>query len=145
MSVNRNEQLQPEETLVDRGVEDMLDEGVSPPEKLRGADAKSTTPRGELEGETIDERLEQEEPDPLQTLSYDAEDPDDLAPAEEDEFLDDGEVGNERSGRLVAPDGGVAQDVDAELVAEDAGISGGAASAEEAAMHTIEEPGDDRL
>jgi hypothetical protein len=44
-----------------------------------------------------------------------------------------------RAGRLVAPDWGFGEDTEAELVAEDAGISGGAASAEEAAVHIIED------
>ena len=50
-----------------------------------------------------------------------------------------GEVGRARAGRLVAPDWGFGEDAEAELVAEDVGISGGAASAEEAAVHIIED------
>ena len=50
-----------------------------------------------------------------------------------------GEVGGPRSGRLLAPDEGSHEDVDSELVAEDEGIDGAGASAEEAAMHTIED------
>ena len=45
-----------------------------------------------------------------------------------------GEVGSERSGRLLAPDEGVHDDVDGP-VAADEGIDGAAASAEEAAVH----------
>jgi len=44
-----------------------------------------------------------------------------------------------RAGRLVAPDQGFGEDAEAELVAEDVGISGGAASAEEAAVHIIDD------
>ncbi|HME79479.1 MAG TPA: DUF5709 domain-containing protein, partial [Mycobacterium sp.] len=44
-----------------------------------------------------------------------------------------------RAGRLVAPDRGFGEDTEAELVAEDVGISGGAASAEEAAIHIIDD------
>lgn len=54
------------------------------------------------------------------------------------EPLDD-EVGAERAGRLVAPDEGVRKDEESELVAEDVGIDGAAASAEEAAMHLVED------
>ncbi|MEK0100928.1 DUF5709 domain-containing protein, partial [Streptomyces sp. A475] len=54
------------------------------------------------------------------------------------EPLDD-EVGAERSGRLVAPDEGVRKDKEGELFAEDVGIDGAAASAEEAAMHLVED------
>ncbi len=126
------DQLQPQDSLDDRGVEDVLDEGFSPPEKLRGADDKAVTPRGELEGETIDERIAQEEPE----VWADVEDEADA------DILDGpvgGEVGAERTGRLVAPDEGVREDVDAAPYAEDEGIDGAGASAEEAAMHTIED------
>jgi hypothetical protein len=48
-----------------------------------------------------------------------------------------GEVGEQRSGRLLAPDEG--DHIEQDLVAEDEGIDGAGASAEEAAVHTIEE------
>ena len=35
-SVDEDDQLQPEDTLVDRGVDDVLDEGYSPPERPYG-------------------------------------------------------------------------------------------------------------
>jgi hypothetical protein len=119
-------QLQPDETLVDRGVDDVLDEGMSAPEKLQGSRAKGTTAAEQREGETIDERRRQEEADV------------DLEPTgDDDEFNDPADrfAGDERSGRLVAPDEGVHEDVDPEAVAHDVGIDGGAASAEEAAVH----------
>jgi hypothetical protein len=120
-------QLQPGETLVDRGVDDVLDEGISPAEKLQGTRAKGTTANEQREGETIDERRRQEEADV------------DLEPSgDDDEFSDpdDRFAGDERTGRLVAPDEGAHEDVDSEAVAHDVGIDGGAASAEEAAVHT---------
>ena len=49
-----------------------------------------------------------------------------------------GEVGEARAGRLLAPDEGAHEDVDGP-VAEDEGIDGGAASAEEAAVHVIDD------
>ncbi len=120
------DQLQPEDTLDDRGVEDVLDEGFSPPERepdhLRH-------PEG---GESLEDRLDEEQPEVW-------------ARAEEEADADivDGDVGGEvgasRSGRLLAPDEGSHEDVDAELVAEDEGIDGAGASAEEAAVHTIED------
>lgn len=126
------DQLQPQDTLDDRGVDDILDEGYSPPERPRGVTAKGVTPREELEGETIDERLAQEEPDVFAEVD-----------AERDADVLDGpvggEVGHERAGRLVAPDEGHGLDTTAELVAEDEGIDGAGASAEEAAMHVVEE------
>ncbi|MFT4261815.1 MAG: DUF5709 domain-containing protein [Nocardioides sp.] len=127
------EQLQPEDTLDDRGVDDVLDEGISPPERPRGVDDKATTPAGQREGETLDERLAQEEPDVdagLDTDDVDAEESGDPA---------DSAAGDERSGRLVAPDEGSREDVDKDEVASDVGIDGAGASAEEATMHVIED------
>ncbi len=120
------DQLQPQDTLDDRGVDDILDEGISPPEQLRGANAKGTTPAEAQEGETIDDRVRQEEPE----VWEDAE-------AERDADILDGpvggEVGDERTGRLMATD------ETTDEYAEDEGIDGAAASAEEAAVHTIDE------
>ena len=135
--------LEPEDTLEDRGLEDVLDEGYSPPEKPRGVNRFGTTWAEEHQGESLDQRIAQEEPDP--SAAFDdplAEDPDadPDQPREEDEFLDDGEVGGRRSGRLVAPDEGSHEDEESDLVGGDVGIDGGAASAEEAAMHVV---GDD--
>lgn len=126
------DQLQPQDSLDDRGVDDVLDEGFSPPEAPRGVNAKGTTAREEIEGETIDERIEQEEPEVWADVEEEAD----------ADILDGpvgGEVGEERSGRLMAPDEGAHEDVDAEMTAEDEGIDGAGASAEEAAVHTIEE------
>ena len=122
------DQLQPQDTLDDRGVDDILDEGISPPEELRGSRAKGVTPAEAVEGETIDDRIRQEEPEVWED-----------ADAESDaEILDGpvgGEVGEERAGRLMA----TAEDVEQDLVAEDEGIDGAGASAEEAAVHRIED------
>lgn len=121
-----DDQLQPADTLDDRGVDDVLDEGYSPPEKLRGSTAKGVTPLGEEEGESIDERILQEEPEVWAEVE-----------AERDADILDGpvggEVGHERTGRL-GEDG----DNDS-MTGDDVGIDGGAASAEEAAMHTIDD------
>jgi Family of unknown function (DUF5709) len=126
------DQQQPQDTLDDRGVDDVLDEGISPPEELRGSKAKGVTPAEAMEGETIDDRIRQEEPE----VWADAE-------AEADaEILDGpvgGEVGEERAGRLMAPDEGAHEDAEKDMVAEDEGIDGAGASAEEAAVHRIEE------
>jgi hypothetical protein len=112
------DQIQPEDSLVDRGVDDVLDEGYSPPERY------SPLIR-EGEHETLDERLADEVPEP-----------DPYAP-QDPEVLDDGEVGEERAGRLVEPNEGIGPDVESDLVGIDVGIDGGAASAEEAAVHVI--------
>jgi hypothetical protein len=125
-----DDQLQPDDTLDDRGVDDVLDEGMSPPERPSREMARGTTAREDAEGETLDERLEQEEDDPSTRIDYSAEEPGD----EENADPTDGfEVGDERSGRLTQSDD------DDDDTAEEVGIDGGAASAEEAAMHTVEE------
>ena len=49
------------------------------------------------------------------------------------------EVGDARAGRLVDPDEGLGPDIEKDLVGDDVGIDGAAASAEEAAMHVIDE------
>lgn len=120
------DQLQPEDTLDDRGVKDVLDEGYSPPERepdhLRH-------PEG---GESLDERLSGEEPEAWDQVNS----------GTEGDLLDHDasrEVGNQRTGRLKAPDEGTHEDVDSQMIAEDEGIDGAGASAEEAAMHTIDD------
>jgi Family of unknown function (DUF5709) len=117
------DQLEPQRSLVDRGVDDVLDEGYSPPERY------SPLIR-EGEHETLDERLQDEIPEP---------DPYTPQEDEEEEILDDGEVGDERAGRLVDPNEGIGPDVDSDLVGMDVGIDGGAASAEEAAVHIVDD------
>jgi hypothetical protein len=124
--------LEPEDSLEDRGVADVLDEGYSPPERPLGLDEWGTTPREERDGESLAHLLAREVPereDPPGDGLGDTSDTD-------GELLDD-EVGDARSGRLVASEDGGASDFDEELYAEDAGIDGGAASAEEAAVHVV--------
>ena len=112
----------------DRGLPEPLDEGYSPPEKWSPAEGYGNTPLEEELGETLDQRIAQEEPEP---------DPYELAATETEDVS--GEVGRERAGRLVEPDEGVHVDVESDLLAEDVGIDGAAASAEEAAVHVIDE------
>jgi len=45
-----------------------------------------------------------------------------------------------RAGRLVEPDEGLESDTEKDMIAYDAGISGAGASAEEAAVHIVDEP-----
>lgn len=149
-SVDEETQLQPEDTLVDRGVDDVLDEGYTAPEKWSPAESYGNTALEEVLGEPLDMRLAEEEPDPAAeeiTRAGEDEDTTNAAGVEiqadlegEGELIDD-EVGDLRAGRLVASDEGVLADTEASLVADDEGISGGAASAEEAAVHVI--PDDD--
>jgi hypothetical protein len=115
------DQLQPDVNLDNRGVADALDEGYSPPESY------STLVRHGTH-ETLDERLAEELPD----VNFDDDD-------EYDDYVDDGEVGDVRSGRLVDPNSGIGPDDEKDLIGEDVGIDGAAASAEEAAMHIVPE------
>ncbi|MGW0364660.1 DUF5709 domain-containing protein [Streptomyces sp. NPDC002990] len=119
----------------ERTYDDMLDEGYSPPEKPLGVTKYGTTAAEQHEGESLDERLAQEAPEV-------GEDPGDGLgdlPGGEGEPLLDAESGTTRAGRLTAPDDGAHTDVTKELVGQDHGIDAGAASAEEAAMHIVEE------
>jgi hypothetical protein len=112
----------------DRGLKEPLDEGYSPPEKWSPGEGFGTTPYEEETGETLDQRLAQEEPEP---------DPYEEAAKETEDV--GGEVGTERAGRLVDEDQGLGPDVDSEMIGEDVGIDGAGSSAEEAAVHVIED------
>lgn len=112
----------------DRGLVDPLDEGYSPPEKWSAGEGFGNTPYEEALGETLDQRLAQEEPEP---------DPYEVAQLDIDDV--GGEVGDMRAGRLVADDEGLMPDTETNMVATDVGIDGAAAGAEEAAMHVIPE------
>lgn len=110
----------------DRGLKEPLDEGYSPPEKWSAGQRYGNTEFEEHEGESLDQRLAQEEPD---------------ISAEAGESVG-GEVGAERAGRLIEDDAGARTDTDKELFATDVGIDGAGASAEEAAVHIIPDDAD---
>jgi hypothetical protein len=112
----------------DRGLAEPLDEGYSPPEKWSVGQGYGNTPLEEELGETLDQRLAQEEPEP---------DPYELAATETEDV--GGEVGSVRAGRLVDEDQGLGPDEEKDLVGLDVGIDGAGASAEEAAVHVIDE------
>lgn len=127
-------QLSAEDTLSDRGLVDALDEGYSPPEKPLGLNAFGVTQAEAQQGESWDQRIAQEEPDPTTRPDLD----DYGTTTESGEFFDAAEVGDRRAGRLVAPDEGWGEDEEKDEIGADVGIDGGAASAEEAAMHIID-------
>ncbi len=124
---DRIEQLQPDDTLIDRGVADVLDEGYVAPDNWSPAQGFGNTAAEMAQGETIDMRVAQEVPE------YTG--PDDSPWNPDGEAR---EVGSKRAGRLVDIVGR-----DGESIAMAVGIDGGAASAEEAAMHIIEDDDDD--
>lgn len=113
------DQLPKEDTLTQRGVDDLLDEGYSPPERPR-SNHFGETALEEIQGETLDQRLAEEEPDIFDAPDSGASQPD-------------------RAGRLVADPDALDGRVN-DTFAEDTGVDGGAASAEEAAVHIVEEP-----
>ncbi|MFF5563267.1 DUF5709 domain-containing protein [Streptomyces sp. NPDC012623] len=123
--------LDSEDTLVDRGA-DPFDEGWSPPERPLGVERTGTTAAEQRAGESLDQRLAVEVPDVAAPVGDGIGD----LPYGEGEELD-GEVGDERSGRLVAPDEGAHEDAEKDMIASDVGIDGAAASAEEAAVHLV--------
>jgi hypothetical protein len=125
--------------------DDPLDRGVTPPQ--RWSRAIRSDPDS---GESLDELLAEEEPDASLEELEELEDGDGEArniaddPDASDEdvdglLLDDGP--DPRAGRLVADDEGAHPARQPDLVAHDEGIAGGAATAEEAAVHVV--PDDD--
>jgi hypothetical protein len=110
-----NDQLAREDTLESRAVDDLLDEGYSPPERDRN-NHWGETAYEESRGESHDQQLAQERPEAWQERG-----------ATEYRQAD-------RAGRIEdVRDGSREQDG----WGRDAGIAGGAASAEEAAMHIV--------
>lgn len=118
----------------DRGLREPLDEGYSPPEHWSVGEGYGNTPLEEELGESLDQRIAQEVPEPDPYAQAAAEDLDSLM---QDGIAD--EVGDQRSGRLVAPNEGPLGDIEQDLDAQDVGIDGAGASAEEAAVHLIAE------
>jgi hypothetical protein len=115
------EYLDPAETLTGEGAEldEPLDTSYSPPDNSPVATRFGNTAAEQAEGESLDQRLEQEVPDIT---------PEDVT-----------EEPAPRAGRLIAPDEGAHENTEAAPVAFDAGKAGSAATAEEAAMHVVDE------
>ncbi|MHB9863331.1 DUF5709 domain-containing protein [Streptomyces sp. YIM S03343] len=126
--------LDVEDTLENDGVGDPLDRGWSPPERPWAVEHRGVTAAERYRGESLDQRLAEELPDPA---APDGDGIGDCA-GTDGEALDN-EVGAARSGRLVAPDEGAHEDEESALIATDVGIDGAAASAEEAAMHIVDD------
>jgi Family of unknown function (DUF5709) len=123
--------------------DDPLDRGVITPERWSAAIRYGTTAEEEEKGESLDQLLAEEEPDPALEFDEAEEWPEDAAGDDDagDEDVD-GLLLDEpapRAGRLVAEDEGAHVSAEADLVARDAGIDGGAASAEEAAVHVVDD------
>ncbi|MFF7725548.1 DUF5709 domain-containing protein [Streptomyces sp. NPDC008001] len=126
-------ELDLENALDGDGLDEVLDEGYSPPEKPLAVDRHGTAAQEQHDRESLEQRLAREVPD--------------IASPEGDGIGDqigtDGEVvdplaGRERAGRMVEAEYGPPRHSN-DVVARDVGIDGGAASAEEAAMHVIDD------
>ena len=134
------------DTLDGNPGDDPLDRGVIPPERWSAAMRFGSTADEQDEGESLDQLLAEEEPDIVPEVED--ERPEDIAgdedAADEDVdglLLDDGP--DPRAGRLVAEDEGAHPAAEADLVARDVGIDGAAATAEEAAVHVVEDDDND--
>jgi len=136
------EVLDASDTLDGDPGDDPLDRGVAAPQRWSAAIRYGDTAAEQQAGESLDQLLAEEEPDVAD------EEDDELA----GDFAGDEDAGDEdvdglllddgpdpRAGRLVAEDEGAHPDEEADLVARDTGIDGGGATAEEAAMHVVED------
>jgi hypothetical protein len=101
------------ETLVGPPGADPLDAGYIPPDRPYGLDDPAVTPAGQLERESLGDRLHREQP--------------------EETFRD-----ADRSGRISIADEGAAMETPDAMDGVDEGLDGGAASAEEAAVHYVD-------
>jgi hypothetical protein len=148
------EVLDSTDTLDGAPGDDPLDRGVVPPERWSAGIRFGTTEEEQAEGESLDQLLAEEEPDDTLDLTEAelSDDEEEEEEEEEEDFDDDDDAGEEetdglglddgpdpRAGRLVAEDEGAHPDEEEDLVATDVGIDGGGATAEEAAMHVVEE------
>ena len=115
------DQLQPEETLLDRGVSDVLDEGYVSAENWSAAQGFGNTAAEMRQGETLEMRVAQELPE--------SEEP--------------GEPWRPEPGERRQVGGVDGEDTETQSIGRDVGIDGGAATAEEAAMHIIDDLDDD--
>jgi Family of unknown function (DUF5709) len=116
-----NDQVDPSESLTGDNTEDPLDAGYTTPERASHS-WRGDTAEEAREGESLDAHLAEEEPEVWD------DDVDDVEP-------------EPRAGRLVAPDEGAHEDTEPDEVATDVGRAGYASSAEEAAMHVVDDEG----
>jgi hypothetical protein len=118
--VDDTDGLDPIESLTGDDPDEFDETGYNPPDREPHSLRDAPTEFEEREGESLDERLAEEEPDiSADGPGFDTADP--------------------RAGRLVAPDEGSHPDREKDEVAFDVGPAGYGSSAEEAAMHVIDE------
>jgi hypothetical protein len=136
------EVLDANDTLVGNPGDDPLDRGVVTPDRWSAGVRYAL--KGEEDSESLDELLAEEEPD--DTVDADEESWDENVTDQDVTRLRRDDDPDLRAGRLatteadVYGDGDVPAVQDGELLARDTVIDGGAASAEEAAVHVIDDP-----
>jgi hypothetical protein len=141
------EVLDANDTLDGAPGDDPLDRGVAAPDRWSAGTRYALA--GEEDSESLDELLAEEEPD--ETVDDDEESGDENETSGDVARLERDDDPDPRAGRLAAAEADVYGDndtdvravPDGELLATDTGIGGGAASAEEAAVHVIDDPEDD--
>jgi hypothetical protein len=139
------EVLDANDTLDGNPGDDPLDRGVVTPDRWSAGVQYAL--KGEEDSESLDELLAEEEPD--ETVDDDEESWDENETDADITRLERDDDPDPRAGRLAAAEadvyghGDVRAVQDGELLASDTGIDGGAASAEEAAVHVIDEPADE--
>jgi Family of unknown function (DUF5709) len=137
--------LDASEGLTGEDPDEAMQTGYSPPDREPYNLRHRPTASEARQGESLDERLAEEEPDITVEEEPDItveEDEPDITVEEEPEItVDDPDMADPqpRAGRLVAPDEGVHADLESDEIASDVGTAGYASSAEEAAMHIIDE------
>ncbi len=119
------EDMDPLENLTGDDPDEPMQTLYDPPDRPPKNTRYGTTELEEFEGESLDQRLAEEEPD--------------LTPADVSD--DDADP---RAGRLVQPDEGAHADSEKDEIATDVGPAGYASSAEEAAVHVVGEDDLDR-
>jgi hypothetical protein len=119
-AVDDTDDLDPIETLTGDDPDEAMQTGYNPPDREPYNLRHIPTAAEEREGESLDQKLSEEEPDVA------VDDPDTSA-------------AEPRAGRLVAPDEGAHADEETDEIASDVGPAGYGSSAEEAAIHVIKE------
>lgn len=120
-----SEQLTVSDTLSEDRLDDFLDEGYNPPD--REPSVHVPTESEEERGLSLDELLSAETPEVWED-------------SESNLYDESGdEVGGVRAGRLVVDGSDAYGDSRNDVLADDVGIDGAGASAEEAAVHVIDE------
>jgi Family of unknown function (DUF5709) len=139
------EVLDANDTLDGDPGDDPLDRGIVTPDRWSAGVQYAL--KGEEDSESLDELLDEEEPD--ETVDPDEDSWDENATYQDVERLRRDQEADPRSGRLVSPDEDTDDVSDTlvssedEEVARDTGIDGGGATAEEAAVHVVDDPDED--